>query len=508
MDIRFRDRVDAGRRLAAALDAFRGTDAVVLALPRGGVVLGAEVAKALHAPLDVIITRKIGHPDNPEYAICALGESGAMICNEAERLLTDPAWFEQAVSHERAESARRQARYREGNPPIPFTGKTVIIVDDGIATGLTMRAAIAEVKRHRPKEIVVAVPVIPQETAQVLEQEADRVVALEIPVFFLGAVGAYYDDFRQVEDEEVVQLLKQDPLFLFTLPGYEALAQDLCRQTELHPGAFELARFPNDELHLMLRERVADESCFVLGAITPPDSNLLSALLFCHTLRKERASKVTAVFPYLAYMRQDKEEPGKSRATAWVGALLRVSGVDVVVTIDVHSALDRENFPMPLVSLSPAHLFAEALAREDLADTTLVAPDAGAVHRCETLQQQLGRELPIVRVAKIRTPEGVHATLQGPVTRRAVVIDDILDTGGTLIACCEELQRAGAEEILVMVTHGLFTGTAWRRLWDLGVTRIFSTNSTPLPAEVSDDRITIIPVQPLLAHWFSTGKGA
>ena len=206
----FRDRVDAGQQLAEKLAAYRESDAVVLALPRGGVVVGVQVARALHVPLDVIIARKIGHPQAPEYAICAVTESGSLLCNEAERARVDDAWFERAVARERAEARRRREAYQAGRSPTPLAGKIAILVDDGIATGLTMRAAILEVKAQRPREIIIAIPVIPPETATVLRREVAQVITVDIPPVFLGAVGAYYQDFRQVEDEEVMHLLHDD----------------------------------------------------------------------------------------------------------------------------------------------------------------------------------------------------------------------------------------------------------------------------------------------------------
>jgi predicted phosphoribosyltransferase len=171
--------------------------------------VGAEIARALAAPLEAVIARKVGHPQSPEYAVCAVGASGYLVCTEAERRSLDPAWLQAAVERERREAARRQAVYLEGRRPVSAEGRTAILVDDGIATGLTMRAAIQEMKGQRPRQIVVAVPVIPRETAAVLNREVDAVVAVDIPDLFLGAVGAYYVDFQQVDDDEVIRLLRQ-----------------------------------------------------------------------------------------------------------------------------------------------------------------------------------------------------------------------------------------------------------------------------------------------------------
>ncbi len=206
--MRFKDRVDAGKQLAEKLEKYRDKEAVIYALPRGGVVLGYEIAKRLKAPLDLVITRKIGHPNNPEYAICAIAEDGHMICNEEERSRIENIWFDEKVKNEQEEAKRRRELYLQGKSE-NAKGKIAIIIDDGVATGLTLRLAIKELKHKQPKRIVVAVPVAPREIASELEKEVDEFIALDIPRFYLGAVGAYYGDFIQVTDEEVIGLLKK-----------------------------------------------------------------------------------------------------------------------------------------------------------------------------------------------------------------------------------------------------------------------------------------------------------
>jgi len=207
--MRFRDRTDAGKQLAAALAQYRGQAGVVLALPRGGVVLGVEVARSLGMPLDLVIPRKIGHPHQPEYAIAAVAENGELAANEAEVRRVDPAWFRDTVAREQAEARRRRELYVGGRAPLPLAGKLAILVDDGIATGLTMFAAIRDTKHRNPARTVVAVPVAPADTVEHLRREVDAVVTLDEGEYFLGAVGAYYDVFDQVSDSEVVALMKQ-----------------------------------------------------------------------------------------------------------------------------------------------------------------------------------------------------------------------------------------------------------------------------------------------------------
>ena len=181
---------------------------IIYALPRGGVPLGVEIAKRLNAPLDLLITKKIGHPRNPEYAIGAITEDGDPVCNQEEVEWVDRQWLEEETARMRLEIKRRREKYFGEIVQHPIEGKTVIIVDDGIATGYTMFASINEIKKRKPSKIVVAIPVTPEDIANKLRSIVDDLVSVQIDPFYLGAVGAYYDDFSQVEDEEVIALLK------------------------------------------------------------------------------------------------------------------------------------------------------------------------------------------------------------------------------------------------------------------------------------------------------------
>lgn len=209
MPLQFTDRQEAGRLIAEKLSKYRGQDAVVLVLPRGGVVTGYEIAKELSLPLDIIAVRKIGHPMAPEYAIGAVGESGEKILNETETASVDQVWLKEEIAREEKEARRRGVVYREGRKALEIAGKTVIIVDDGIATGLTMRFAVRFAKARKPEKIIVAVPVAPEEALRTLKDEGvDEIVALLPPEEFLGSVGAHYLSFDQVEDEEVIRLMR------------------------------------------------------------------------------------------------------------------------------------------------------------------------------------------------------------------------------------------------------------------------------------------------------------
>jgi putative phosphoribosyl transferase len=208
----FRDRQDAGRRLAARLDHFRDEHPLVLGLPRGGVVVAAEVARALDAPLDVLIVRKLGAPHQPELAIGAVtdGAHPQTILNQelVDGLAVSEAYLQREISEQMAEVQRRQEFYRRGRPAPAIAHRMVIVIDDGIATGATMRAGLAALRAARPRRLVLAVPVAPPEVLQALAAEVDDEICLHSPPNFM-AVGRFYSDFEQTSDEEVIALLDE-----------------------------------------------------------------------------------------------------------------------------------------------------------------------------------------------------------------------------------------------------------------------------------------------------------
>jgi putative phosphoribosyl transferase len=211
MKTQFFDRIEGGRFLAENLSSYANRDDVlVLALPRGGVPVGAEVAKQLNAPLDVFVVRKLGLPDHPELAMGAIASGGVRVFNgEIVNALRIPDEVIDAVSAEELiELQRREKAYRAGLPPLDVEGKTVIVVDDGVATGSTMLAAVSALRQLNAARIVVAAPVIAASTYSNLQQVADEVAAVMVPENFY-AVGQWYEDFSQTSDEEVRGLLAQ-----------------------------------------------------------------------------------------------------------------------------------------------------------------------------------------------------------------------------------------------------------------------------------------------------------
>ncbi|MCI0467570.1 MAG: phosphoribosyltransferase [Beijerinckiaceae bacterium] len=206
----FANRADAGRQLAGALARYKELAPIVLALPRGGVPVAAEAAAALGAPLDLLLVRKIGVPNQPELAMGAVADGKTPIVVRNEEIIryagVPDSEFDAVRDAELAEIERRRRRYLGSRPPADMSGRTVIVIDDGIATGATIRTALRAIRAQAPKELVLAVPVAAKDTLDELRGEADSAVCLEAPAWF-DAVGSFYRDFRQVTDAEVIAIL-------------------------------------------------------------------------------------------------------------------------------------------------------------------------------------------------------------------------------------------------------------------------------------------------------------
>lgn len=289
-------------------------------------------------------------------------------------------------------------------------------------------------------------------------------------------------------------------MIVFCLPQHRALLP-----RELHEGSdpalreYRAGRFPDGELWAELDGPIAGEECTVLGSLAPPDGQMLSTIMLADTLKREGARRVVALLPYLGYARQDRAQAGRSFGAAWVGELLAAVGIDEVVTVDIHSSAARACFPMPVVSLSPAPIFAAELRRGSLVGLTVVAPDAGAIERCKAVADAAGLAAPVAHLRKHRTAEGVvHTELVGEVGPRAVIVDDILDTGGTLLSACAQLRRAGVEEISIMATHGTLSGERWRDLPAAGARRIQLTDTVPDVRARAGEAVAVLSIAPLL----------
>lgn len=206
----FEDRIEAGKQLAAKLKKYEKENPLVVALPRGGVAVGSPIAKALHAPLEIEIVRKLGAPQNLELGIGALAEDGVIYLDEnmLDYFEISQSTLRLIEERELLELERRKQLYRNGKPLPLLTNRTVILVDDGLATGVTARAAIMSLKKHHPKKIIFAIPVCSKETVEIIRPLVDAIICLELPEK-LDAIGRYYEDFHQITDEEVVAYLRR-----------------------------------------------------------------------------------------------------------------------------------------------------------------------------------------------------------------------------------------------------------------------------------------------------------
>lgn len=281
---------------------------------------------------------------------------------------------------------------------------------------------------------------------------------------------------------------------LFSISLHNEIGNDLLHPSFISRGGFLLERFKNQELHISLQSDVQDKICILLGTIAPPDSNLVSFLSLAHTLKKNGAKKCIALLPYLAYTRHEHDEPNKSRLTPLIGNLFKSSGIDEIITIDIHSNAALSLFPIPVTSLSPASIFAEELKKISFIPNTIVAPDKGALKRAQDLINALNLPIPLSSIEKKRDGNGImHSDLIGPVGEKIVIVDDILDTGETLVSCSKKLINSGAKELVIMVSHGVFSENPCIDLSKLKVKTIYTTNTIPIHPPFTE-KLSITPL--------------
>jgi ribose-phosphate pyrophosphokinase len=281
------------------------------------------------------------------------------------------------------------------------------------------------------------------------------------------------------------------PEIVIPMRGYEGFA----RAAGSAEVVLDVGRFGDGELRIRLRAAVGGRDCALIGSVSPPADSLLALLLSAETLKAHGAHRVTAVLPYLAYARSDIPDPGSVQSIGVIGRALARAGFDRIVTVDVHSPAAALLVPIPLTSLSPAGILGAELCNEFDFDA-VIAPDRGAFPRARALADALGLDDPL-------------SASQVSGTRSALVVDDIIDTGATLSRCCDVLVDRGVEEIVVAVTHGVFTDPEWHNLLKLRPVRALYTTDTIPEVERQHRYLTrIVSVKPLIDAALSDGVTA
>ncbi len=282
-------------------------------------------------------------------------------------------------------------------------------------------------------------------------------------------------------------------MILFTL---EPFKDDGSYFKQIKRGLFSANRFENGELHIDLYSSVQGEECLIYGSIAPPDTQIFTFLSLAHTLKKNGAKKCIAALPYLAYTRQEHSLKGSSQLTHLVAHLLKDSGIDTIFTFDIHSRDAKNLFEVEIVELSSAPLFLKALKKFGYSPDTVVSPDLGGLGRTTHFANLMQK--PLVCLEKKRDSHGVHhLLLHHEIGKKILLVDDILDTGRTLLSSLKTLKEIGMQDAVIFVTHPLFSTNLYNSFFDYGLEKIFCTDSVPLAQDLSlDTRIEQISLFP------------
>ena len=295
-------------------------------------------------------------------------------------------------------------------------------------------------------------------------------------------------------------------MIIYSLPEQKHVAGKIYKELlpcrNVSRGRCDFRRFLNGEWHLRLHEDVSGKDCAIIGSFAPPAEQMIKTLILAHTLKKEGARKVVALFPYLAYTRHDRDEEHLSFITDWIGRVSAVSGIDKVMTIDIHSKTAASLMRAAVIDISPVRLFLEKMAKSNLADAMVIAPDEGARERAEDFRKAAGITRPVVYFRKIRRQgKVVHTEIVGKISGNAILVDDVLDTGNTLLSCVNRLAGLGVSKITIAVTHGMFTGDGWKKmLRTKEVKKIITTDSFPEALKQKEKKIRVVSCAPLLAE--------
>ncbi|HSE29556.1 MAG TPA: ribose-phosphate diphosphokinase [Candidatus Saccharimonadales bacterium] len=283
-----------------------------------------------------------------------------------------------------------------------------------------------------------------------------------------------------------------------TTEFHERFLKPLSRvDPKIEIGEAKAERYKNGELHVLIASNVSDENCIIVGSAAPPDEQLIRLCMFANALKNSGAKTVCAFLPYLGYGRQDKPKPNEAHGVELIGAMLKLAGIDKIVTFDVHSKLDESLIGLPLVSLSSAQIFVDEIKEFGWDEFVVVAPDEGAIERAKSFAGLMSA--PVVHFVKKRFDGVSQLELVGNALPRAVIVDDIIDTGSTLVSACDALRAKGVSEILVVATHGLFSSKIWEQAFVTGVVKIVTSDSTPQAVAQRHEQVKITSLAPVVS---------
>lgn len=267
---------------------------------------------------------------------------------------------------------------------------------------------------------------------------------------------------------------------------------------QLKVGKCEVKHFLNGEIYVEIVSPVTDQDCLIVGSIAPPAEQFLEVVMLADALNHSGAKSVRAFLPYLGYSRQDKPQAFASSGILAIGALLKSSKISKIISVDVHSDLDKRLLGLSLKSISPANIFAAEIKKMGWDDAAIVAPDEGAIVRANDLSLAAGYRGVVAHFTKEHHDGIVHKALVGDVGKRVILVDDILDSGQTLLSACKILRSKGTREIIIVATHGIFQGTKWWLLFDFGVKKIFVSDSCPEAAKIDLPEVKIVSLKSLV----------
>jgi len=293
-------------------------------------------------------------------------------------------------------------------------------------------------------------------------------------------------------------------MYLFSLANTHKLAKQICKNTKFKLGVYHKKHLSDGEQYLQVKNKIKNQTVYVVGSTCQPDNNILELLLLINALKENQAKKIILIIPYFGYSRQDKiDRPGAPITAKLIAQLFKQAGVNKFITVDIHSKRNQKYLSPNLINLTPFELFTQYIKKNlNLKDTIIVAPDNGAKPRAQKLTRLLGN-LPVIVMQKIRPKQNIAKIIKfekNITNKNIIIIDDMIDTAGTIIAACNELKKQKVNKIYIFATHGILSGQAIKRLKKAPIKQIVLTDTHPLPAKKLPKKFKILPITKLIIN--------